>query len=142
MSRAGTTFLELLVVLGLLAFLLGMAAPVAARWRDGVAVRAARDDVASALAWTRIAAVSGQGATLVLHSDSGLLRVHTATGAIGPSSDLGRAYGVRIQPAEATIEIHYDQLGIGRLANRTITFRRGVARAGITISAYGRVRAW
>jgi hypothetical protein len=36
--------------------------------------------------------------------------------------------------------VHYDGLGIGRLANASIRVRRGDVAAGLTISAYGRVR--
>ena len=41
-----------------------------------------------------------------------------------------------------TIAIRYDAIGIGRIANRTLRFERGHAVAGLTVSAYGRVRAW
>ena len=54
-TTRGFTLLELLVVLGLTAALLALAFPGAARWRDAAATRAARDELASALARTRVA---------------------------------------------------------------------------------------
>ena len=142
MTRRGYTIAELLVVLALLALLLAMAGPQAVRWRDAFAVRAARDDLAAALAWTRVAAVSGAGARLVVEPDPARFRTLTTLGDLGPAADLGDRYGVEFETPAAPTEIAYDALGIGRLASRTLILRRGAARAGVVISAYGRVRPW
>ncbi|HSH46570.1 MAG TPA: prepilin-type N-terminal cleavage/methylation domain-containing protein [Longimicrobiales bacterium] len=141
MRHAGFSLLELIVVLGLLATLLGAALPPALRWRDALAVRAARDEVVSALAWTRVAAVARGGARLVIEPSSGRVRTETA-GAARIHVDLARRYGVSLEGERATIEIGYDALGIGRGANRTLILRRGAARASVIVSLYGRVRAW
>lgn len=141
MRHAGFSLVELLVVLVLLAILLGITAAPAARWRDTLAVRAARDEIVSALAWTRMAAVSRGGAGLVI--DPAAARFHTmAAGEQGQVVDLDARYGVILDSGNELIEVRYDALGIGRAANRTLLLRRGNARAGVVVSLYGRVRAW
>ena len=140
-NQAGTTFLELIVVLALLGLLLGIAAPPALRWRDVLAVRAARDQLAAALATTRATATAVGGAALVLDGSAGVYWIVTR-GRTGPVTDVGGRFGVAIEGADGLVEIPYDALGIGRLANRTLRFRRGRAEAGLVVSAYGRVRRW
>lgn len=140
-NRAGTSFLELIVVLALLGLLLGIAAPPALRWRDVLAVRAARDELAAGLATARATAIAAGGAALILDVSAGVFWV-TAGGRAGHATDVGNRYGVRIEGADGHVEIHYDAVGIGRLANRTLRFRRGRAEAGLAVSAYGRVRRW
>lgn len=140
-NRTGTSFLELIIVLSLLGILLGIAAPPALRWRDVLAVRAARDEVAAALAVVRATATAAGGAALVLDAPAGVFWI-AADGSRGPARDVGRRYGVEIAGADGLVEIEYDALGIGRLANRTLRFRRGGAEAGLVVSAYGRVRRW
>ncbi|HUG41475.1 MAG TPA: hypothetical protein VMM12_13390 [Longimicrobiales bacterium] len=139
--RTGTSFLELIVVLALLGVLLGLTAPATLRWRDGLAVRAARDDLAAAFALARASAAASGGAVLVLDSGAAVFWV-AAGGSEGRATDLAALYGVRIDGSGARIEFAYDALGIGRLASRTLRLRRGDAEAGLTVSAYGRVRRW
>lgn len=140
-THAGTSFLELTVVLALVGLLLGIAAPSTLRWRDRVAVRAARDDLAAGLAAARATAAAAGGAALVLETGSARFWI-AAGGVAGPVTDLAERYRVRVEGGSGTIEVRYDALGIGRLANRTLRLRRGAAEAGLTISAYGRVRRW
>ena len=62
-----------------------------------------------------------------------------------PRLDLVADWGVAVSSpgfGGDTIVIRYDAIGLGRIANRTLRFERGRAVAGLTISAYGRVRAW
>lgn len=139
----GYSLIELLTVLVLLAVLLGMAVPPAARWRDGVAARAARDELAAGLAWTRLSAVSHGGSALVIDAVNGRFWTTTPDGWNGPAVDLAALYAVRLQAgAQETVRLEYDALGIGRHASRTITIRRGSAVAGIVVSGYGRFRRW
>ncbi|MBW3553408.1 MAG: hypothetical protein KY466_07860 [Gemmatimonadetes bacterium] len=141
-NRAGTSFLELIVVLALLGLLLGIAAPPALRWRDVLAVRAARDELAAGVATARATATAAGGAALILDVSAGVFWITTADGKAGLVTDVASRYGVRIEGADGLVEIRYDAVGIGRLSNRTLRFRRGRAEAGLVVSAYGRVRRW
>lgn len=142
-TRNGFTLLELVVATALTGLLLAMAAPAASRWHDGAAVRAARDEVAAALAWTRIAAAAHGGASLWLDSASVSFWTATADGGATAAVDLGDRYGVWIQVgSDRPVEIRYDALGLGRIGSRTVVVRRGGAERGLTVAAYGRVRRW
>jgi prepilin-type N-terminal cleavage/methylation domain-containing protein len=141
--RRGYTVLEVLVTLSVLSVLLGIALPPLGHWRDRAAVRAARDELAAAFAWTRMAAAAGGGASLVLDPTAGTFRVRAGPGAGARTVDLGRRFGVTVEVgAGAPVVFDYDALGIGRLASRTIVLHRKSASAGIVVSAYGRVRPW
>lgn len=141
--RAGFSIIELLIVLSLLSLLTGMVAPGAKHWHDGAATRAARDELAAALAWARLAAVAHGGTTVIVDPGSALLRVVAADGTERQAIDLGGRWGVSLETGGAApAHIRYDPLGIGRVANHTIRVRRGTAIAGVTISAHGRVRRW
>ena len=142
-NTPGHTLLELVLVLALLGILTGMAMPGMARWRDGMAVRSAREEVAAALAWTRLAATAHGGATLHLDPATTTLWTSYDDGGATPPVDLAGLYGVRLDVgSDAEVTLRYDQLGIGRVANRTVRLRRGRAVAGVTVSAYGRFRRW
>lgn len=141
--RDGYTLLELLIALSLLGILLTMALPPVGRWRDQVAVRAARDDLAGAIAWTRMAAAARGGAALVVDPVTGRVWTRTAEGEDFPVIDLQDRYDVELETGAASLLIlHYDAFGIGRTASRTFTLRRGVVTGGVTVSAYGRYRKW
>ena len=143
MRHSGHTLIETIVVLAILAGLLSIAAPAMIRWRDGAAVRSARDDLAAALGWTRLAAASHGGAALIVDPLTARYSVRVERGSGRPSVDLGGRYGVTIDPGtDRPVVLRYDALGIGRLTSRTIRIRRGAAEAGVTVSAYGRYRRW
>ena len=147
LQRRGYTVIELLVVLALLALALGLAYPAARRAADAWAVRAARDGVAAVIAGARAAALTARGAEVLLVTADGtvLARPTDAASAAHVRLRLLRDWNVSVNSpgfSGDTIIIRYDALGIGRIANRTLRFERGRAVAGLTISAYGRVRAW
>lgn len=143
-AREGYTLIELVVALGVLGILLGIAAPPALRWRDAASVRSARDEIAAGLARARIAAVAHGGASLWIDAASGRFWIAAANGAdVIATVDLADRYGIRVESGSAgAVEVRFDALGIGRLANRTLRVRRRGATAGLTISAYGRYRRW
>lgn len=143
-SRQAHTLIELVVALGVLAILLGIGAPPALRWRDAASVRSARDEIAAGLARARIAAVAHGGASLWLDAAAARFWVAALDGTTVISAvDLADRYGVRLETGStAPVEVRFDALGIGRLANRTLRVRRRSAIAGLTISAYGRYRRW
>lgn len=139
----GTTLVELVMALLLLGLLLALAVPPMTRWRDAVASRAARDELAAGLAWTRLSAVSHGGSTLVVDAANGTFWMTTPAGPGRPPVNLADRYAVRLDVGSAEpVSLEYDGLGVGRHASRTIRFRRGGAEAGLVVSAYGRVRRW
>jgi prepilin-type N-terminal cleavage/methylation domain-containing protein len=144
MRPHGHTLVELLVAIAIAAMLLTLSVPPARRWHDGIVVRAARDEIAAALADTRVAAVAAGGAALVLDPTGARFWVRPDGAPPGPPTDLESRYGVRMNAGTGQDEVvlRYDGLGIGRIASRTIRIERGRAAAGLTVSAYGRYRRW
>ena len=134
-------------MLALLALAIGLAYPAARGAADAWAVRAARDAVGAALAGARAAALTQRGAEVLLVPVDGtvLVRSGASDAAPRPTLQLQRDWRVALSSpgfSGDTIAIRYDAIGIGRIANRTLRFERGRAIAGLTVSAYGRVRAW
>lgn len=143
---AGTTLIEIVLALSLLALVAGIAVPPLRHGLDLLAVAAARESLAAAVARTRSVAAARGGAILVLHPASARYWIESQSGeSVQPPVDLNTRYRVELSAgAEAggRIELRFDGLGLGRLANRTVTVRRGRSEAGITLSSYGRVRRW
>lgn len=142
----GTTLIELLFTLGLLAVLAALAYSPLRRGMDQLAVRSARDALAAGVARARAAAILRGGAALVVDVAGARFWIEAADGdAVAPPVDLGRLYGVRLEvagAAESPVRLGFDGRGLGRLANRTFSVRRGSAVAGLTLSTYGRPRPW
>lgn len=145
-NRPGHTLLELMVALALLALVIGLAYPAARAAADVWAVRAARDATASLLAATRVAAIAHRGAELLIVPQHGSILMRTRMDP-RPRVRLVLAETWRVSVSSPgfggdTISIRYDALGLGRVASRTLRFRRGAAAAGLTVASYGRVRRW
>lgn len=140
-DREGFTLPELVVVVVLAGVLLGAAVPRAAATLDRIAAAAARDLTAGAIARTRAVAVARGGAALVVRRAAAVFWIEDAQGARMEEVDLARAYGITLDASGTgeEIRVRYDALGIGRLASRTLRFRRGDAVATLVISSYGRV---
>ncbi|HKJ93776.1 MAG TPA: hypothetical protein VJ957_11475 [Longimicrobiales bacterium] len=141
----GTTLLELLLTLCLLGLLTGLVGPAVGRGLDRFAVRAARDELTAAVSRTRSAAVSLGGAVLIVDPQHASFWIRSAAGdTVLRPVNLTARHGVDVEVAAAAgpVELAYDGLGIGRISNHTIRLVRGRAVAGVTISAYGRARAW
>ena len=141
--RSGVSLVELIFTLSVLGVLAGVAVPAAAGLRDVLAVRGARDAVAGGLAHARAAAITHGGASLEIDLDAGVARVVSAAGdTLGGAIRLTAGHGVEIEVPARTgvVAVRFDGLGIGRLANRTVVFRRGRAEARLVVTAYGRWR--
>jgi type II secretory pathway pseudopilin PulG len=141
-NRPAHTLLELTLVLLILGILLTLSLPPLVRGRDALAVRAARNELAGAIAIARGAAVRHGGAAFILDVDSGTGWIETARGErLADVFETGARYGVRIScDRMPPVAIRFDALGIGRLANAVFRVRRARAEATLTVSAYGRVR--
>jgi type II secretory pathway pseudopilin PulG len=140
--RHGFSLVELGVVLCLLGLVLTLALPRLRHAREVLAVRAARAELAGAIAAARANAVLAGGATLVVDPYAHRAWIEAADGRRAAIDyPLGSRYGVRIETERGTpVSIRYDALGIGRMANATLGVRRGDIRMTLTVSAYGRVR--
>ncbi len=143
-ADAGYTVVELIVVLALVGLLLGLAAPPVERALAWARVRGARDVVVMETARARALAVARGGAQLVLDLPRARAWIEAADTATPPES-VGDERRLTLTAEGATgdtVRIAYDGLGLGRMAGRTLRFRSGSAEARLTISGYGRVRAW
>lgn len=139
-SRSGFTLLELSTVLFLLGISLSALLPAALYQSDRAAVLGAREEVAGFFHRARFEAVTHGGAILHLEiapASVGLL----FGGEMVERSDLGKEYGVALELSRgrSDADLHFDALGLGRVASQTLTFTRGEARALLVISAYGRM---
>ena len=137
--RSGTTLLELTVVLVLIALAGTAILPAARRQADRAALVGAREAVAALAARTRTEAMLAGAASLRVRAADGELAVLTADSLIAVLN-LGSQYGVTIELGGRTTvaELHFDGLGLGRVASRTITLRRGQEEVELVVSAYGR----
>ncbi|HET9947475.1 MAG TPA: hypothetical protein VFQ22_00990 [Longimicrobiales bacterium] len=136
----GYTLVEMTLVLLLLGLTTASVAPGARRWRDRAAVLSAREAVIGLLAQARLAAVERGGASVRLSADGDRAEL-VAGGVVLRAADLGAELGVDLQlGASVAAELRYDALGIGRMASRTLQFRRGDQAATLVVSSYGRAR--
>jgi type II secretory pathway pseudopilin PulG len=144
--RSGTTLLELAVALTLMGILTLLGTTSFASARNVLAVRSARDAIVSASARARAYAVGHGGASLIIDVTAGTLRIRTRDQLIDEATPITRSLDVRLQidggRAATTATLPYDALGIGRLANKTISITRAGISGGVTFSAYGRPRVW
>ncbi|GMR12408.1 MAG: hypothetical protein BMS9Abin29_0597 [Gemmatimonadota bacterium] len=140
--RLGYTLLELVFVLTIVVAGFTVLAPAYRRAQERLIVRSARESLIGLIVRTQALAVVHGGATLTLEVDpagasleaGGEVRDTLSLTALGVVMDL-----VRGKPQA---RLRFNSLGIGELAGQTVGLSRGSARAGIVVSAYGRVRRW
>jgi Tfp pilus assembly protein FimT len=132
---------ELLLVLTLLAILSTAAAPNARAGMDGLRVRHAREAAFALATRTRAIARERGGADLVLDLENRQARIQDTDGTVLAVAAFPDCK-VEVTGATARVVLRYDAHGLGRMASRTIRFERGSAQAGLTVSAYGRIRRW
>ena len=141
--RRGLTLAELLVVLAILAVVTAVTLPRLAGFRDWIAVDTAAQEVITAIAVARSAAVmQGTRSRAVIAADS--LRIDRWTE--GAWADLHRwpgpdRHGVTLEVS--TPVVVFEPIGIAwGLSNTTVVLRRGTRVATITVSRLGRVKRW
>jgi type II secretory pathway pseudopilin PulG len=144
--RPGITLIELLFALVLATALGGVAAPRFSAALDRVAVSAATDSFAAQVTRARALALARGGARLMLDVRCACSWLEDIDGRHAASEVwFGSSYGVTLLVdgfRDTPVELSFDALGIGRLVNRTLRFRRGRIERRSTVSAYGRVRTW
>ena len=142
MVQRGSSLIEIAVVLGVITVALGIAVPGFRHALDAYAAAAGRDAVITMAARARAVAIAHGGADLTIDTDSGLARIE-ADGAAPVLIALGDRFGVQLvieSSGRTEVTIHYDGIGLGRLANVSLLVRKGNARARVIFSMYGRPR--
>jgi len=141
--RRGLTLAELMVVLAILAVVTAVTLPRLAGLRDWIAVDTAAQEVITAIAVARSAAVmQGTRSRAVIAADS--LRIDRWRG--DTWGDLHRwpgpgRRGVALDVSNPVIV--FDPIGLAwGLSNTTVVLRRGTRVATITVSRLGRVKRW
>lgn len=140
---AGFTLAELVVVLAIGSVMAGVAARSLGGLIDGWAVVAARDAVASMAHRARVEARRAGGATLRIVPDSTLVSIRSpaGSGARWSGAESGVAIEIGSGPrSDRAVELRWDALGVGRVASRTVVFRRGSTERRLVFSSTGRVR--
>ena len=141
--RRGFTLTELAVVLAILAVVTAITLARAQSWLDWIAVNTAAQDVTTAVAVTRYAAImQGGRRRLVIARDS--LRIDRwsadswAPHERWPGPD---RHGVALEVSNPVVV--FDPIGLAwGLSNTKVVLRRGVRSETITLSRLGRVKRW
>jgi type IV fimbrial biogenesis protein FimT len=141
--RRGFTLTELVVVLAILAIVTAITLPRLQGLLDWIAVNTAAQDVTTAVAVTRNAAVmQGSRRRLVIAPDS--LRIDRWAGDSWapwerwPGPD---RHGVALEVSNSVVV--FDPIGLAwGLSNTKVVLRRGVRSETITLSRLGRVKRW
>jgi Tfp pilus assembly protein FimT len=142
MARHGSSLIEIAVVLGVMTVALGIAVPAFRHALDAYGAAAGRDAVVAMAARARAVAIAHGGADLIIDADSGWARIE-APGAAPDMIAIRDRYGVAFaieNSSRTAVTIHYDGIGLGRLANLSLLVRKGDARARVVFSMYGRAR--
>jgi Tfp pilus assembly protein FimT len=137
--RRGTTAIEMVVVLSVIALIIGIVMPTFARLRDGIAVRNATAEAVSAFAVARQAAiVRAARAGLAIDRPPGHITV-TVGGETLLRRNLEGTYGVTLSSTRDSTA--YSPLGHGfGAANLSLVIARGRVAETIFVSREGRVR--
>ena len=139
--RLGYSLVELAAVVAVLAVLAAAVGPPARALGDRLAVVGARESVAGLIAEARAAGLGRGGARIRVEGapwrawsevDGRFLRT------VAIEADFRTT--VVLSRARTGTLLFYDALGLGRLSNETLRFRRGGEETALVVSGYGRVR--
>lgn len=140
-KRYGFTLIEMMVVIAMISIMVAVATPRIRSLRDRSNLRAARDEVATAFALARSAAVQkGITATITLRGDSVSVVNSSGQQVLAPRA-LKNLYGATLQPAAADQTIQFDARGfaMNRAAQTSYTINAGSLSATVCISKLGLV---
>ncbi len=140
--RLGYTLLELVFVLTIVTAGFTVVAPAYRRAHTRLIVRSARESLVGLITRAQALAVVHGGATVTLSVSPAMVWLE-AGGEVGDTLSL-KALGVAVELSggRSLARLRFNSLGIGALAGQTVSLSRGSARAGLIVSAYGRVRRW
>lgn len=140
--RFGYTLLELVFVLTIVTAGFTVVAPSYRRAHARLIVRSARESLVGLIMRAQALAVIHDGATVTLSVRLGSAWLE-AGGEVGDTLSL-TALGVAmaLSGGRPQARLRFNSLGIGELAGQTVGLSSGSARAGLIVSAFGRVRRW
>jgi hypothetical protein len=108
-----------------------------------LAVRAAREAAFGVFSRARVVAVKHGGAEIELNAGQDRITLRRASGRIEYEHDFGaQTVDLFFDGSADPVILRYDAHGLGRMMSRTIRFSARNARAGLTVSTFGRVRRW
>ena len=140
-KRSGFTLIELMVVIAMMAIMVAVATPRIRSLRERSNLRAARDEVATAFALARSAAVQkGVKATITLRNDSVWVKTETGQQVL-PSRALNVLYGATLKPDLANQAIQFDSRGfaMNRTTSTSYQVKVGTLSNTVCISKLGLV---
>lgn len=143
-NQQATSVIELVLVLSLLGIFCMIAFPRAQHGLDAMRVRSARESTFGVAMRARSLAIAHGGADLIIDTSERTASAVDKEGVTADRTSLAQ-YDVTILvdgSSPSHVVLSYDELGIGRMASRTVRFRRGTTEAGLTFSSYGRIRRW
>lgn len=140
--RFGYTLVELIFVMAIAAAGFTVVAPSYRRAHTRLIVRSARESLVGLITRAQALAVIHGGATVTLSVDPAMAWVE-AGGEVGDTLSFA-ALGVAMELSGGRPHagLRFNSLGLGELAGQTVGLSLGSARAGLIVSAYGRVRRW
>ena len=137
----GATIFELLIVLSFFGVLLAVAVPSLRSGMDALAVRAARETAFAMFSRARVIALQNNGAEIQIDAAHDYIAIRTTDGEFEREQYFDGT-DLIIEGGSDIVTLRYDAHGLGRMMSRTLFFRTREARAGLTISSFGRVRRW
>lgn len=138
-QRQGTTLIELVVVVGIVAVLAAISIPRATRYMDQIQVTGATREVATVFATARMAAIAHTSFVSVLIDEGS----GTVTAVRGQDTvvtrTVGRNFGVTLKATRDSMSYNPVGLGYGA-ANLRVIVSRGAAADSVVTSRLGRIR--
>jgi len=142
-TRSGMTVLELLLTLVLIGILAAIAAPAVRSTIDILSARAAREAAFGLFSRARGLALQHGGAEVELDAAADRMIVRRPSGAIEAEQAFApQGVDLTLDSTITAVVLRYDAYGLGRMMSRTVTFSARSARAGLTLSSFGRARRW
>ena len=140
MDRSGSSLVEIVMVLVILA---AMAPPLigsAAELRRSFLLNRAREEAARLFTEARWTSVSEGGATVILNADPPWGAVVTAGNDTTRVTALGTGgVSLRLSRGRASSRVRFGPLGLGLVSSQTLTFELDEAERRLVISSLGRV---
>ena len=138
-QQPGTTLIELVVVVGIVAVLAAISFPRASRYMDRIHVSGATREVATVFATARMAAVARASLTSVLiDQNAGTIIAVTGRDTI-VTRNIAQSFGVTMRATRDSMS--YSSIGLGYgAANLRVILSRGEAADSVVTSRLGRIR--